>query len=88
MGDKLKTIMADVFNISEDDIHDESSPDTIENWDSMQHLNLILSLEEAFGFSLETEEVVAMTNFKSIQSVLENHVSSEARPRSIGGVIG
>ena len=46
---ELKRLFADIFDISEDEIRDESSQDTIQKWDSFQHLQLIIALEEAFG---------------------------------------
>ena len=39
--DKLKQILASVFNITVEEITNDSSPDTIENWDSLNHLNLV-----------------------------------------------
>jgi acyl carrier protein len=35
----------------------ESSPETIESWDSVQHLNLVLAIEEEYGFQFSPEEM-------------------------------
>lgn len=35
----------------------ESSPETIESWDSVHHLNLVLALEEEYGFEFSPEEM-------------------------------
>jgi len=35
----------------------DSSPETIESWDSVQHLNLVLALEEEYGFEFAPEEM-------------------------------
>ena len=41
--------------------HREHSPDSsaesVENWDSVQHLNLILAIEEEYGFQFSPEEM-------------------------------
>ena len=42
---KLKEIIASVFKVDASSINNETSPDTIENWDSLNHLNLVLALE-------------------------------------------
>ena len=46
---RIKQVMSDVFNIDINSINDTSSPDNIENWDSLKHMNLITALEEEFG---------------------------------------
>jgi len=71
MENKLKRIMSNIFNISEETVDENSSMDTIENWDSLQHLNLILAIEQEFKVSLSTDEVVQMVNFKVIKSTLQ-----------------
>jgi acyl carrier protein len=35
----------------------ESSPGTVESWDSVRHLNLILALEDEYGFQFLPEEM-------------------------------
>jgi len=35
----------------------ESSPETVESWDSVHHLNLVLALEEEYGFEFSPEEM-------------------------------
>jgi acyl carrier protein len=58
--------MASVFEVSVDDINDESSPDTIENWDSLRHMNLITVLEEEFDIRFNDEQITEMMNFNLI----------------------
>ena len=40
--EQVRNIASDIFGIPADKITAESSPETIETWDSMQHLNLCL----------------------------------------------
>ena len=44
----------------------ESSPETVESWDSVHHLNLVLALEEEYGFEFLPEE---MDQAKSVGSL-------------------
>ena len=48
---------SDLFGVPADRIGPASSPQTIETWDSIQHLNLVLALEERFGLQLSPEEI-------------------------------
>jgi acyl carrier protein len=66
--DKVRAVSADIFQVPPGQITPASSPETIENWDSVQHLNLVLALEEQFGVQFEPEE---MDQMKSIGGVAE-----------------
>jgi len=69
---KLKEVLSAVFEVSVESITDASSSDTIENWDSLRHLNLIIALEEEFNVVIPDEEVGNMVNFKLIELVLND----------------
>ena len=62
--------MSLVFEVPSEAINDNSSADSIENWDSLRHLNLILGLEDEFGVSIPDEEVGNMVNYKIIYLVM------------------
>jgi acyl carrier protein len=69
--EELRGIAADIFQVSPNRIHRESSPDTIESWDSLQQLNLILALEQKFGLEFEPDEIERMTSLDAIFSIIE-----------------
>ena len=70
---KLKEIMSQVFNVPEDSIDSLSSPDTIESWDSLKHMNLVTALEEEFNVRLTYEQISEMLNFSLIIEVLKEN---------------
>jgi acyl carrier protein len=72
MKDRIKRVMSDVFNIGIDSINNASSPDNIENWDSLKHMNLIIALEEEFEVEFEGEEIVDSMNYALILNILNN----------------
>lgn len=72
MEQKLKTIMADVFELSSNQINGTATMDSIEHWDSLKHIELMMIIEEKFGIVLETEEMIEMTSFKDIKRILSN----------------
>ena len=69
----LKKVMARVFGVSPDSINKDASPDTVEKWDSLAHMSLILALEEAFGITLSEEETVEILSYPLIKIVLAEH---------------
>ena len=76
MENRIKNIMAAVFEISVDEINDESSPDNIESWDSLKHMNLIVALEEVFVVQFMDEEIVEVMNYAVIKLILSKKVMS------------
>jgi acyl carrier protein len=52
----LRRIAGDIFNLPPERLAPGSSPETVENWDSVQHLNLVLAIEEQFAVQIEPEE--------------------------------
>lgn len=74
VADRIRQTMSIVFEIPETEINSESSADTIDNWDSLRHLNLILGLEEEFGISIPDEEVGNLMNFKLIELIINDQL--------------
>jgi acyl carrier protein len=70
--EQVRGIASDLFAIPPDRITAESSPETLESWDSTQHLNFMLALEEKFGFQLSPEEMEQMRNIGEIVKLVES----------------
>ena len=71
LPNNVKNIMADVFEINRDSIADNWEMGNPDQWDSGNHVRLILALEEEFGVSFEVPEIEAMTSFKRLLATLE-----------------
>ena len=71
MNERLKNIMANVFGIEVEEINEMTSVDNCEQWDSFQHMSLLVAIEEEFGLNLDDDEVLRMRDFASIIDVLE-----------------
>lgn len=56
-------------NINE--LDEYSSAKNVENWDSLRHMNLIVSIEEEFDVELTDDQIVTITSYKDIISILE-----------------
>ena len=67
----VKSVMAEVFEIDEATIQDDASQKTVSEWDSLQHLNLMVELEDKFDVSFEPEEIGDMTTLAKIVETIE-----------------
>ena len=68
----LKKVMAAMLNVDAAAIGTEASMDTIANWDSLRHMNLVLALEEEFKVAIPDEDAGNITSYKLIKLVLED----------------
>ena len=48
----------------------------ISNWDSINHLNLIIELETYFDINIDPEEIIKMNDFNSIYSILKQKIKT------------
>ena len=73
MEQKILDIMKSVFQT--DAIDETCSQRNCEQWDSMNHLNLVVELEMEFGVSLEPEEIAKMQSFEEVVRVVKSKMS-------------
>ena len=67
---RVKDVMAAVLEVDVLTIGDDASMDTISNWDSLRHMNLVLALEDAFGVSFPDDDAANATSYQLILLVL------------------
>jgi acyl carrier protein len=68
--DRVRGIAADVLQLDPASVTPDSSPQSVESWDSVQHLNLVLAIEEQFGIQFEPEEMDGMKNIGAITDLV------------------
>jgi len=73
MCKKLYDIVSKVFSVQISEINDESSPETIESWDSFNGLILVDELESNFNIKFSVSEIIDVKNVKDIKRHLNNH---------------
>ena len=71
----VRGIAADLFQVPAGGITPESSPESIEAWDSVQHLNLVLALEQQFAVEFEPDEMDRMKTVGQIAALLGEKLS-------------
>ena len=70
---KLKELLAKIFSVDASTITDNTTPDTLEDWDSLRHMNLVVALEEEFDVELTDDQVVEILSYQLIKIVLQEH---------------
>lgn len=60
--ERLTEVFRDVFDDESIEINDETTSDDIEDWDSFEHINLVVAVEDEFKFKIPMSKVVTMAN--------------------------
>lgn len=76
ISDKVRALAADLFCVPVEEIKPETSPETLEAWDSVQQLSLTLDLEMTFGVKFTPEEIQDMTSIGAVIATVEQKLGS------------
>ena len=57
---KLNKVFQEVFDDEEITVNDATTANDIEDWDSLEHVNLIVAVEKCFGIKFTIGEVTSM----------------------------
>ncbi len=70
MKQKVFNVLSSILNVPVESLSEGSSPDSIESWDSLKHIELILALEEEFKVYFSQDQIAMMSNVKNIFAAL------------------
>jgi acyl carrier protein len=74
LDSRIPQIFADVFGVPVESIRPDTSPETIETWDSLQHLNLVLALEQEFSVQFAPEEIETLLSPEKVMAVVAEKI--------------
>lgn len=67
----LRELLADILEISPNEVTTELTTDTLETWDSFRHLQVMLALEAEYGVQFDPQRMPELTSVVALQSELE-----------------
>ena len=76
MDEKVEGLLAEVLQMSATEITDELAMKDVDAWDSLKHMELVVSLEQAFDTQLTFDEIVAMQSVGEIKRVMRERSAS------------
>jgi len=68
----IKRVMADTLDLDVESIRENTSAENVPNWDSANHIQLVLALEEEFSISFDVAEIEAMFSFLDIVQMVQS----------------
>ena len=69
---KIKAIMAKTFKVDINLITEDTSSENLDRWTSLEHVDLVLNLQQAFDLEFTDSQIVeALLSYKSIVETVE-----------------
>lgn len=68
--ERLNNVFRDVFDDESIELHDETTSDDIEDWDSFEHINLVVAVEDEFSFKIPMGKVITMKNVGEMVDII------------------
>jgi acyl carrier protein len=76
VDEKVEGLLAEVLQMSATEITDDLAMKDVDAWDSLKHMELVVSLEQAFDTQLTFDEIVAMQSVGEIKRVMRERGAS------------
>ena len=71
--EKYSEIFKSALNIGDDKLNENLKYNEIDEWDSIGHMTLISHLEDAFKFTMETDDVIDLSSFSKGKEILKKY---------------
>jgi Phosphopantetheine attachment site. len=73
--EKVQEVFREVFDDDGIELFDEMTAEDIEDWDSLAHIQLIVSIEKCFNIKFTTEEVLKLKNVGEFISLVNSKLN-------------
>jgi acyl carrier protein len=68
--ERLNGVFREVFDDETLEVNDSTTSDDVEDWDSFEHINLVVAVEEEFGFKIPMGKTVTMKNVGEMVDII------------------
>ena len=67
----LHEVASGVLNVPVSELSDESSPKNLKAWDSLKHVELVMTIEAAYGTQFAASEIMMISSLGSARTLLQ-----------------
>ena len=68
--EKLNEVFRDVFEDDDITVGEDTTSADIEDWDSLEHINLVNAVEQEFGIKFNMGQIVSMKNVGEMVTII------------------
>ena len=75
--ERLNNVFRDIFDDETIVVTAETTSKDIEDWDSLEHINLVVAVEQEFGIKFNMNEVTTMKNVGEMVDIIISRTSKQ-----------
>ena len=72
--ERLNNVFRDIFDDETIEVNANTTSSDIEDWDSLEHINLIVAIEQEFGMKFNMNEVTTMKNVGEMVEIIKSRM--------------
>jgi acyl carrier protein len=73
---RLKKVILNELELKDFNIVDETTADQVPEWDSFNHINIILAVEKEFGIKFKGAEILKINNVGELQQLIDSKLEN------------
>jgi acyl carrier protein len=71
---KVTETLADIVDDDALELSENTTPEDVPDWDSINHMKLIITLETEFNIRFEAEEINTVENVRGLLDMIESRI--------------
>ena len=71
----IRTILADILDNPDLELTEATTADDVEDWDSINHVKLLIALEKELNIRFASEEIQGLSNVGALIDLLEKKLA-------------
>lgn len=73
LSERVQNLLSEALQVPGDQVHADLEFGDLPQWDSMGHMEVMLSLEEQFGIEIDAEIIASLTSVPTISNYLKEN---------------
>jgi acyl carrier protein len=74
ISDKLKNIILKELSLKSFDFKDDTTANQVPGWDSFNHINIVLAVEEEYKIHFKGTEILKVKNVGELQTLIDSKI--------------
>jgi acyl carrier protein len=78
VSDRLKQVILNALDLPDFNISDETTASMVPNWDSLNHVNVVLAIETQYAIKFKAIEILKVKNIGQLQRLVDSKLAAQA----------
>jgi acyl carrier protein len=76
MEDRIRRVMSAILELDPESISSETSVESVDQWDSIRQMSLVMALEEEFEIEFDESDISSLLSYGSIVKTVKKYSNS------------